>query len=68
MKGSKIDMLPGRPHTPEVLLHKLLERVKESKILVVIEMDGEGLVNIYNTQMTFGDAAWMKSEFNKRFE
>lgn len=68
MKGSKVDMIPGRPHTPRVLLEKLIERVGEIQHLVIIEHDKEGFVNIYQTQMTFGDAAWIKREFDKRFE
>lgn len=68
MKGSKVDMLPGLATTPRVMLEKMLERTDEIQHLVIIEHDKDGFINIYQSKMTFGDAAWIKSEFNKRFE
>lgn len=67
MKGSKVDMLPGLATTPRVMLEKMLERVDEIQHLVLIEQDKDGFVNIYTTEMTKGDAAWIKVEFDKRW-
>lgn len=60
-------MLPGLATTPRVLLEKAIERVDQMQGLVLIEVDKDGLVNIYNTKMTLGDAAWIEAEFRRRW-
>lgn len=67
MKGSRVDMLPGIEITPRVMLEKCIERLPRLKHIILIEENQEGVVEIYCTKMTLGDAAWMKSEFDKRF-
>ena len=64
---SKVDMLPGLPTTPRVLLEKMLERVDQIDHLVILEHAKDGYVNIFSSQMSLGDAAWIKYEFDKRF-
>ena len=63
MKGSKVDMVPGLPTTPRVMLEKMIERVAETQNLIIIEQDKDGIVHVWQTKMSLGDEAWMQVEF-----
>ena len=64
-RGSKVDMRPGLPTTPRVMLEKMIERIDEVQNLIIIEQDKEGIVHIWQTQMSLGDEAWMQVEFER---
>lgn len=68
MKGSKVDMLPGLPISPRVLLEKMIERVNETETLIIIEYTKEGFIEVYSPAMRRDHAVWMKSRFNKQFD
>jgi hypothetical protein len=65
VKGSKVDMKPGLPTTPRVMLEKMVERTAEIQNLIIIEQDKEGIVHVWQTQMSLGDEAWMQKEFER---
>ena len=60
-----MDMRPGLPTTPRVMLEKMIERIDEVRNLIIIEQDKEGIVHIWQTQMSLGDEAWMQVEFER---
>jgi hypothetical protein len=51
VSNSKVDMLPGQPMTARVMLEKAIERVDQTRDLIIIEYTKEGYVEVYNTVM-----------------
>ena len=60
-----MDMRPGLPTTPRVMLEKMIERADEVQNLIIIEQDKGGIVHVYQTQMSLGDEAWMQIEYGR---
>jgi hypothetical protein len=68
VKHSKVDMIPGVPTTPRVMLEKMIERVDKTETLVIIEYTKDGDVEVWAPAMRRDHAVWIKSRFNKQFD
>mgnify|MGYP006921417719 CR=1 FL=1 len=53
-----IEILPGAPVSPEVLLHRLLEDMSQTKGVIVLSLDENGAVQIYTSQITLSSLAY----------
>jgi hypothetical protein len=53
-----IEILPGAAVSPEVLMHRLLEDMSETKGIIVLSVDAYGAVQVYTSQITLHDLAY----------
>lgn len=53
-----IEILPGAPISPEVLLHRCLEDMSETKGVIVLRVDQHGAVEVYTSRITLHDLAY----------
>jgi hypothetical protein len=60
---SKVDMLPGVPATPTVLLAKIMEDAENIEALAIVVQRKGGDTQTYWTQMKKSDAVWMAHIF-----
>lgn len=61
-------MMPGVPTTPRVLLEKLIEDCDKIQDLVVVVANKDGDTEVFNTQMTKGQAVWLRYRFKRIFK
>lgn len=55
---SDIEIFPGAPVSPEVLLHRLLEHMQETKGVIVLAVNEHGAVQIYTSCITLNNLAY----------
>jgi hypothetical protein len=53
-----IEIMPGAAVSPEVLLHRLLEDMSDTKGVIVLSVDPHGAVQVYTSQITLHDLAY----------
>lgn len=53
-----IEILPGAACAPEVLLHRCLEDMSQTKGVIVLTVNEHGAVEIYTSQITLNNLAY----------